>query len=468
MNTFAQLALWIWFPIVLLLFKFLPVRKAIIVSFIVSIQFLPVSAIIIPLFPDYDKISSTSFALIVGIILFDVNRIKAFRLSWFDAPIIIRCISPMFSSLSNGLGLYDGISAALNPLITWGIPYFCARLYLGSLSGLKDLAIAIFIGGLSYVPLCLYESRMSPQLHRMFYGFHAHPSFSQVYRYGGYRPVVFMDHGLMTALWIVVAALIGFWLWKTGVIKKVFNIPTGFLVAILMMTVINNRSTGAWILCIVGIIILLWAKWFRNAFIQKFLIGFSIVYMVLSSVHLFPSDSVVSVISDVFSPERAQSLAFRLDNEELLAERALQKFWFGWGGWGRNRVSDVYGEDLSTTDSMWIISFGSHGVVGVASLMATLLLPTILFIRCFPPRTWTHKKIAPAAVLAVCLNIFVFDSLLNSFYSPVYVLICGGLTGLALKEMEMAKRIEPSLQVSNHYLNQQTRLLEHRQDYRNY
>ena len=170
--------------------------------------------------------------------------------------------------------------------------------------------------------------------------------------------MAFKIHCLMLAFWTVVVALIGFWLWKTGVLKKVFNIPVSVLVFILMVAVINNRSTGAWGLCILGIIILLWTKWFRNAFIQQVLIGLAVAYVALSAVHLFPSDAIVSFTSDLINPERAQSLEFRFDNEVPLTEKALEKFWFGWGGWKRNRVFDIYGEDLSVTDSTWIITFG--------------------------------------------------------------------------------------------------------------
>lgn len=455
MTPTAQFALLLWFPIVLLLFKVLPARTVVIISFIFALQFLPVTDIRVPFFPNYGKTSSTCYAVVAGIILFDFNRLKAFRLSWFDAPVIIRCVSPIFSSLNNDLGWYDGIVAALHPAMTFGVPYLIGRLYLGTLSGLKELAIAIFLAGLSYVPLCIYESRMSPQLHRMLYGFHPHADFGQAIRYGGYRPMVFMNHGLMLSLWVMVAAIVGFWLWRTGVVKKVFHIPAGWLVGLLMITVINNRSTGVWGLFVLGILLLLWAKWFRNAVIQQALIVFIVIYLVLSATHSFPTDAIVSIVSDVINPERAQSLEFRFDMEAPLVEKAFEKFWFGWGGWGRNRVYDIYGEDLSVTDSMWIITFGTTGIIGLASLMTALLFPTILFIWHFPPKTWTHKQIAPAAVLTLCLNLYVFDALLNGFYNPVYTLICGGLTGLAIKVLDGQRRAGISLEKSNHYFDQQ-------------
>lgn len=450
MTPTAQLALLLWFPIVLFLFKILPARTVVIISFIFALQFLPVADIKVPILPNYGKISSTCYATTVGIILFDFNRLKALRLSWLDLPIFVFCISPMFSSLSNELGWYDGMVDALYPAMTWGVPFFIGRLYLGTLSGLKELAIAIFFAGLSYAPFCFYEGLMSPQLHNMVYGYHG-GSFGQSHRYGGYRPNVFMNHGLMLSLWIVIATLVGFWLWRTGVVRKVFRIPVGWLVGLLMITVINNRSTGAWGLCIIAILLLLWVKWFRNAVIQQALVGVAILYVFLAATHNFPSDAILSFVSDVINPERAQSLEFRFDNEFLLAEKALQKFWLGWGGWGRNRVYDIYGENLSVTDSLWIITLGRNGIVGLVSFVAILILPTILFIWCFPPKTWMHKQIAPAAVLTVCLHLYFFDLLLNGFYNPICTLACGGLTGLVAKTLETPKRTGVSLDISNKF-----------------
>ena len=65
---------------------------------------------------------------------------------------------------------------------------------------------------LIYAPLCLLELRLSPQLHRWVYGYHQH-DFVQTMRDGGYRPMVFMEHGLMVSFWMAAAALTAFWLW---------------------------------------------------------------------------------------------------------------------------------------------------------------------------------------------------------------------------------------------------------------
>ena len=86
------------------------------------------------------------------------------------------------------------------------------RAYFGDFKGLRELATVLFIGGLIYIPLCLYEIRMSPQLHNTIYGFYQH-DFVQTMRAGGWRPTVFLQHGLAVGLFMSVTSLIGAWLW---------------------------------------------------------------------------------------------------------------------------------------------------------------------------------------------------------------------------------------------------------------
>ena len=53
-------------------------------------------------------------------------------------------------------------------------------------------------------------------LGREIYGFNQH-MFAQAVRESGYRPVVFMQHGLMVALFLVSGSIIGVWFWARGV-----------------------------------------------------------------------------------------------------------------------------------------------------------------------------------------------------------------------------------------------------------
>ena len=246
MSPQAQILMLLWLPIVVFLFLRFSPRKAVIISFLVAWLFLPQKAgFIFSGIPDYTRISATSYSIFFLTLFFDSQRLTRFKLTWLDLPMLILCICPFFSSISNGLGAYDGLSQTLSQIVSYGLPYFIGRLYFSDLVGLRQLAISIFISGLIYLPLCLYEIRMSPQLHRIVYGYFAH-SFAQTMRYGGFRPTVFMLHGLEVGMWMMAVTLIGIWLWQAKVIKTVTGVPIQWLLVVLTITFVLIKSTGAY------------------------------------------------------------------------------------------------------------------------------------------------------------------------------------------------------------------------------
>ena len=433
MSPLVYIVMFGWIPAVLYLFNRLPAQRALVVSFISAWLFLPQATFPLPGLPDYTKMSATCYGVLLATIIFDFKRLSSFQFGWLDLPMLVWCICPFASSITNDLSWYDGVSAVVEQTVTWGLPYYLGRVYLNNLDGLRKLTIGIFIGGLIYVPLCLLEIRISPQLHRIFYGFYARNDFSQEIRYGGYRPTVFMEHGLMVGAWMMAAALLGCWLWKAGVIKQLWSIPIKWLVTALLITVVLVKSTGAWLLLAIGIVILFVANWFRTSFLVLLISVAISLYVYLGVTGNFPGEQIVSVVSQVFHEERAQSLEFRFDNEKILSDKARQKMMFGWGGWGRNHVYDEWGKDISVTDSLWIIAFGANGAVGVISLIASLLLPVIGFLQRYSTNLWFNPKLAPAASLTVLLALYVLDCVLNSMINPIYTLACGGIAGLVLK-----------------------------------
>ena len=76
---------------------------------------------------------------------------------------------------------------------------------------------------------------MSPQLSNMFYGFFPH-SWQQHVREGHFRPIVFMQHGLMVSLWMAVSSVTAFWLWRSEQLKEIKNIPMGVVFILLSIT----------------------------------------------------------------------------------------------------------------------------------------------------------------------------------------------------------------------------------------
>ncbi|MEM8676179.1 MAG: O-antigen ligase domain-containing protein [Cyanobacteria bacterium P01_G01_bin.67] len=449
MTIQSQLVMIAWIPIVFYLFIRFKTQEAVIISFIVAWLFLPQKAgFSFPGLPDYERMSATVYGILLATIIYDVQRITKFNYHWLDIPMTIWCISPFFSSVTNGLGAYDGLSSSLFQTVSYGGPYFLGRIYLGNLTGMRKLAIGILLGGLAYVPFCLYEIRFSPQLHNKIYGYHAH-SFAQTVRFGGFRPTVFMEHGLAVGMWMMAASLIGLWLWKTRVVDYIFGIHIKWWVGILVTTFILSRSTGAYGLLVIGIAILFSAWQFRTSLSLLVLIAAMVFYLqqnVSTSSNL--SENIINTLDSVVPAERIQSLEYRFENEELLKEKAQERIVFGWGGWNRNRVYDYDRQgnlvDITTVDSLWIIAFGRNGLVGLISLFSSILIPANLFaLQYFPGRTWSNIKVAPAAVVVVVVTLYMLDCLINDMPNPIFILAIGGISGL-LVEASLPNRIARS------------------------
>ena len=435
-NFVAALVMFLWIPFVFWIFKSFPARRAIVITFIAGALFLPEVQLTIPGFPDYTKFSAASYAVLIFTILFDIQRIKQFRFGWLDVPIIIWCVCPLISSLTNDLGLYDGLSSVLEQIMIWGIPFFLGRIYLNDTEGLHQLAVGIFAGGVTYIPLALFEMRMSPNLHNWIYGGHPHGDFIQTVRAGGFRPQVFMGHGLILSFWMMISLLTGIWLWKTKALDKVFNMPMSMVVPVFFLTFCLLRSTGAQISMAIGLAVI-----FASTFFRSRIFIYSIVFCILS--YLFISaltessidKTIIDFISNYVPPERVGSLQFRFDNESVLAEKARLRMLFGWGGNGRNLIFSETGHQLTVVDSTWIITFGSAGLLGLFSLFSTFLLPVlgVVTTKC-PPKLWNRPAFAAVGALTMVLLLFCIESLVNAPRLPPVTLVCGALTGYILQQ----------------------------------
>lgn len=396
---------------------------------IIPYLFLPVGNIFLDGIPDVNKNTMAVAGLALGILLFDTNKINELSFNRWDFPILIWCFSPLFSSLSNDLGWWDGFSSVNEQLVVWGIPYMVGRLYFSETKALRELAVGIVIGGMIYIPFCLFEIRFSPQLHKILYGYHQH-YFSQTVRFGGYRPMVFLSHGLVLGMWMSSATLIAYWLWKKNVVKQIAYIPIKWCFWALLLTTLACKSANALILLTAGFSLLLFCKTRLVYAIAAFILILPATYIVARSLYHVSADPLVEATKIVFNEDRAASLQTRFKNEEILSYKALQKPWLGWGGWGRSRVYDNRGRDISVTDGFWIISLGQYGFVGCFSMMAIFLLPMFVLLMRFPPMIWARRFLAPAAAMAVLLVLLMINNLANSTAMPMYIMAAGALLGL--------------------------------------
>lgn len=427
-TPLVTIALLGWVPLGAALFAVLPARRAMLASVMLGWLFLPMAGLQLPGLPDFTKLTATSLAALLGAIVLDGGRFASLRPRWFDVPMVLWCLAPSASSVINGLGAHDALSSVYGQVVQWGIPYLLGRLYITDLPAMRDLAMAVFIGGLVYAPLCLYEVRMSPQLHNIVYGFHQH-SWLQVRRLGGWRPTVFMQHGLAVGMWMTATALVGSWLWYAGRQKTLWRVPMTVWLMMLGGTAVVCKSLGALALLFTVGPLMVVSKWLRTTVLLWALAMAPVLYMAVRSTGAWAGEGLVDIAEAVAGYDRAGSLQFRMQNEDYLVAHAMQSPILGWGGWGRNRPPHM--GDEAVTDGLWVVVLGKYGLVGLVLWTLVMMLPVWLTLLRYPVRTWRDPWVAAPVVVAVMLLLFMIDCLLNAMLNPVFTVAVGGALNVA-------------------------------------
>jgi hypothetical protein len=422
-----------WLPAVLCIFAFLPARRAAAVAFVAAWLFLPIASLKAPGIPVYDKMAATCVGIFLASIIFDPRRMLnlSFCPHWIDLPMIVYCLCPLATAMANDpeLTVKDGVSWTMQNVVGWGMPYLIGRIYFSNAKALRELAVAVFVGGLIYVPLCLYEIRMSPQLHRIVYGFNQH-SVAQQQRGHFFRPMVFMEHGLALALFMTAASLAGLWLWQTGALRKLGKYPVSWLLVPLWGTTIACQSGGALVFLAVGSACLLMCRWLRSSLAFFVILLLPFAYLTARIAWQWDGQDLVQAAQQVSGADRAQSLDFRIQNERVITEKAKKHLLFGWGGYGRPFILDENGNCTFTPDSLWIITFGTYGLVGLAALYALVAPIAYLHLR-LNKVFWSHPEMVGVSVFSVLLVLYSMDNLMNNMPNPLFLLGLGGISGMA-------------------------------------
>lgn len=433
-----------WLPFVAWLFsRIRPPHRAVIAGLLLAWMFLPEYDYHLPALPTYDKISAASYGILLGMWCFDRGAFSRVRFHACDLPVALWCGSSFLSSVANGLGAYDGASAMLAKIVAWGVPYYIGRVYFDQMKALKELAIGIFLGALIYIPFCWVEFAISPRLHKMLYGFHV-GNFGQTKRSGGWRPMVFMKHGLMCGMWMASGSLAGLRLALSRNLGKtvpLIRAPTMLALIVLLVTLVLLKSFGALVLMIggaVAIAVVGRLKWMLPVLAISLV---PIGYVSTRGSGWWDAQNLIDASLAISNEERSESLAFRIKNENVLVNKALEQPIFGWAGWKRSFVFNSAGVPTSVPDGLWIIALGQNGVFGLSALTLTLLLPQWLFMRIFPAKCWREQAVAAIAPLSVLLGLFMIDNLFNDMFNPVMLLAAGGITGLYVRH----QRGEPLL-----------------------
>lgn len=444
-NNFAIFVLFAWPLAMVVLALIIPVRRVVLISILGGNLFLPATGIALSGLPNYTKLLAAGLGALIPAFLFAFSDLIKFRPKLLDLFFVGFLVAPGISSILNGLGPYDAATTVANRFLEWGVPYWIGRTLFTDLPALRDVCVAVVVSALAYAPLCIYEMVMSPQLSMKIYGFRP-SAFSMTYRMGGWRPMVFMQHGLALGAWMAAAALVAWVLWRSRAIRAIWGIPISWIAIFLILVTIGLRSTGAAVLMI-GLIGT--AEFIQGTRLRPLLLVLVLAPMGYIGLRTAGWDGHQLVeLAEPLGQERSGSLNMRLENDQMIADKVMNnRPVFGWGGWGRWRVRDDDGRDITVSDSWWSILLGTTGVFGLCCTYAMFISPLFPLAAHKTRRRIFFGPLGAAWAVGLGVLLFVIDSLANAMPNTSFMVMSATLISIyplvsprAVKRMMMQRQ----------------------------
>lgn len=413
------------FPfLALYFFSLMPASRAILATYILGWLFLPQSGYVLDGVPDYDKPAAIGIGSLLGAMVFSPTALITIRWRWFDAPMGIFCLWPMATHLVNGHGFATGLNWVVVHAFLWGIPYLMGRVFFRSSDQLCELAMAVFLGGLLYAPFCWYEIMFSPKFHLQIYGFYQH-SFLQHVRYNGFRPMLFMQHGIMVGVWMACSTLVGFWLWRMKLFTKLFGIGAIWWVGLMFVTTVYCKVGSGIVSLAIGMATFFGCRRGLPSLSLMLLAMIPITYVGTRASNIFEGESLATIIESI-DRERGGSLAARMRQEGPYVHNAFRSPIFGFGD-GDFIPKDAEGKKLARgNDGFWIITLGMYGFVSLICVFAALTLPAILVAQ--RATRVPMLELNTLIPLAVIIALFAIDCLANAMINPIFLLCAGAVS----------------------------------------
>ena len=445
-NAFAFLMICLWPLVGLALWRRLPPGRALIWTVLAGYLLLPpLTAIDLPAVPDLNKDSIPNLVALALAWFVVGDRIGLDPGGWVGRGLIaLFVLSPFATVLTNaepirieagdiqGLRLYDSVAAVSNRIIVI-LPFFLARRYLATAEAMRDILTALILAGLAYSLPMLLETRVSPQMNIWVYGFFQH-DFFQTIRGGGYRPVVFLQHGLWVAFFALMCFAAALVIWREAPPEQrpKHALVAGYLG--LLLWACKSLGPLAYGIALTPVLLVLGRR--TQVLVAAVLAVVVVSYPLSRGLHLVPVDRLVEMATQ-FNPERGESLAYRISNEEQLLAHAAEKPLFGWGGYDRNMLHDpVTGRVTTVADGWWIITLGIYGWLGYISEFGLMALPLLLLGR----EALAARAVSPhAAAVALLLAFNMVDLLPNATMIPFTWLMAGALLGHA-QDLQRSRR----------------------------
>ena len=410
-------ALLFWIVVSFVLTAAIQGHKAFTWAFLGAVFFLPANlpeSYQIAGLPILAKDSVVTYGMLPATLLFRWQNL-GLKNKW-DLLLLAMVVCAVVTSLANGLALYDGLSTALSYLAQMVLVIYLMRVHLRTRDHVRYFLKSLYWLSVFYSVLLIWEWRMSPQLHTDLYGYFPH-SFLQMARGSFFRPVVFIGHGLEVGYLYAVVVLLGY----AFIRNRDPDIPP----LTLLLPVVG-------LLCCMslGPILVAFFGWMLFKVYERRPIG-PVVTLVpfgvlLLCLHFCQDQSNFSFLVEFFnriSPDRAQSLDYRLSAFELYIKNIMNHPVFGHATWSRGRI-----EGLATDSSLliYLLAFGAAFTLCLYAWYYSQLTSIRRKVNAHPEET------APDFVGVVLFGVFWLAILLNFLVEGttlILVVICASYPG---------------------------------------
>jgi hypothetical protein len=454
-NFLSILVFFLWVPFALWGARRWPPAKGAALLLLLPVMFLPervefrISGV-----PPLGKNEIAIFWILVGILLYHRTRFSARPKSgWIGVWIGVLLVGQVATVFANtdpltrgakylyGHGAYDAVRLLVDTSLDYVAPFVIGAAMFRSSKDLQILFKVLLGATLVYGILQLIEVRLSPQLNNWVYGFFQH-SFMQMRRQGGFRPIVFMAHGLTVAMFTAAGLMAAATLLKAnlrlGRFKPKWALPYLGFVAIL------NKSVAAFLYALTAVPLILFTSPKTQFRVAALLAAIVLAYPTLRHSDILPVYDIRDALAAQFGEDRAASLTTRLVNEESILERALDRPMLGWGAYGRSYDYNLKtGKQLTIPDGDWVNTIGMYGFVGFYGKYLLMLWPIFMVARRLRTIPRPTDRILLAG-LALILAFSAADHIPNSSAHYLPFVFSGALfgtsTGIAQAAVQQRRR----------------------------
>lgn len=416
-NLFAYIVLYSWPLVAWLFFRNLPASRAMIWTYVLGYLFMPpaAAAFDLPVLPEISKIEMASLSTLLMVIFYHgFGALKLPKSRFMLIVLGMYVLGPVGTVLNNSEALFTGnypfvyvrpghelfdIPALLIQRIFDTLPFILGFSFLNRKENLKEFLMVLTAIASIHSLLVLFEIRFSPQLNMWIYGFFQH-SWLQMIRGDGFRPIVFLYHALWVGFFLMITMASSISLWrhwgKDGDVQVATSLhETYWFISpqkpsyIYLLygfyafgVLVLAKSLGPIMFGVAALILLLLAPTRTILWAASALAAGVLAYPVLKSTGIWPEQQIIAMFNEL-NAERGNSFEYRIINENLLFDRAMEKPLFGWGGFARSLFVSRTGGILTIPDGGWVLSLGTYGLVGWFSQMAIMAGPVLyaLYLR---------------------------------------------------------------------------------------